>query len=119
MHCFDNAENYKDMKTVKLKDLNHSVKMANDCLRLAQKKIKEVSDFRGEVVRLLNKDGRCLEGFLKRVEFVMEDDVIRCRAVVNLILECENCIMASCHEDYLYDIVSIEKFTYKKFRYSL
>ena len=34
-------------------------------------------------------------------------------------LECENCIMASCHEDYLYEVVSVEKFTYKNYRYHL
>lgn len=25
--------------------------------------------------------------------------------------------MASCHEDYLYEVVSVEKFTYKNYRY--
>ena len=47
------------------------------------------------------------------------DGTIKFRVVINPILECENCIMASCHEDYLYEVVSVETFTYKNYRYHL
>ena len=75
--------------------------------------------FTGEVVRLIDKEGHSLQGFFNRVEFVLVDGTIKFRVVINPILECENCIMASCHEDYLYEVVSVEKFTYKNYRYHL
>ena len=75
--------------------------------------------FTGEVVRLMDKEGHSLQGFFNRVEFVLVDGTIKFRVVINPILECENCIMASCHEDYLYEVVSVEKFTYKNYRYHL
>ena len=67
----------------------------------------------------LDKEGHSLQGFFNRVEFVLVDGTIKFRVVINPILECENCIMASCHEDYLYEVVSVEKFTYKNYRYHL
>lgn len=51
--------------------------------------------------------------------WLLVDGTIKFRVVINPILECENCIMASCHEDYLYEVVSVEKFTYKNYRYHL
>ena len=98
------------MKAIRTKEVNENVKAANSCLRKAKRQAKELAVFTGEVVRLIDKEGHSLQGFFNRVEFVV---------VINPILECENCIMASCHEDYLYEVVSVEKFTYKNYRYHL
>lgn len=57
-------------------------------------------------MRLMDKEGHSLQGFFNRVEFVLVDGTIKFRVVINPILECENCIMASCHEDYLYEVWS-------------
>lgn len=53
------------------------------------------------------------------IRYPIYEGVYRILTVINPILECENCIMASCHEDYLYEVVSVEKFTYKNYRYHL
>lgn len=92
------------MKAIRTKEVNENVKAANSCLRKAKWQAKE---------------GHSLQGFFNRVEFVLVDGTIKFRVVINPILECENCIMASCHEDYLYEVVSVEKFTYKNYRYHL
>lgn len=105
------------MKAIRTKEVNENVKAANSCLRKAKRQAKELAVFTGEVVRLIDKEGHSLQGFFNRVEFVLVDGTIKFRVVINPILECENCIMASCHEDYLYEVVSVEKFTYKNYRY--
>lgn len=98
------------MKAIRTKEVNENVKAANSCLRKAKRQAKELAVFTGEVVRLIDKEGHSLQGFFNRVEFVLVDGTIKFRVVINPILECENCIMASCHEDYLYEVVSVEKF---------
>ena len=98
------------MKAIRTKEVNENVKAANSCLRKAKWQAKELAVFTGEVVRLMDKEGHSLQGFFNRVEFVLVDGTIKFRVVINPILECENCIMASCHEDYLYEVVSVEKF---------
>lgn len=90
------------MKAIRTKEVNENVKAANSCLRKAKRQAKELAVFTGEVVRLIDKEGHSLQGFFNRVEFVLVDGTIKFRVVINPILECENCIMASCHEDYLY-----------------
>ena len=107
------------MKTIKMKEMNKNVKTMNDCLREAKRQAKDLDVFAGEVVRLMDNEGHSLQGFFNRVEFVLVDGTVKFRVVINPILECENCIMASCHEDYLYEVVSVEKFTYKNYRYHL
>ena len=107
------------MKAIRTGEVNENVKAANSCLRKAKRQAKELAVFTGEVVRLMDKEGHSLQGFFNRVEFVLVDGTIKFRVVINPILECENCIMASCHEDYLYEVVSVEKFTYKNYRYHL
>ena len=92
------------MKAIRTKEVNENVKAANSCLRKAKWQAKELAVFTGEVVRLMDKEGHSLQGFFNRVEFVLVDGTIKFRVVINPILECENCIMASCHEDYLYEV---------------
>ena len=98
------------MKAIRTKEVNENVKAANSCLRKAKWQAKELAVFTGEVVRLMDKEGHSLQGFFNRVEFVLVDGTIKFRVVINPILECEN---------YLYEVVSVEKFTYKNYRYHL
>ena len=84
------------MKAIRTKEVNENVKAANSCLRKAKWQAKELAVFTGEVVRLIDKEGHSLQGFFNRVEFVLVDGTIKFRVVINPILECENCIMASC-----------------------
>ena len=120
-HQIDNGHLYTNQIYIRAitKEVNENVKAANSCLRKAKWQAKELAVFTGEVVRLMDKEGHSLQGFFNRVEFVLVDGTIKFRVVINPILECENCIMASCHEDYLYEVVSVEKFTYKNYRYHL
>lgn len=83
------------MKAIRTKEVNENVKAANSCLRKAKWQAKELAVFTGEVVRLMDKEGHSLQGFFNRVEFVLVDGTIKFRVVINPILECENCIMAS------------------------
>ena len=80
------------MKTIRTKEVNENVKVANNCLRKAKRQAKELAVFAGEVVRLMDKEGHSLQGFFNRVEFVLVDGTIKFRVVINPSLECENCI---------------------------
>lgn len=44
------------MKTIRTKEVNENVKVANNCLRKAKRQAKELAVFAGEVVRLMDKD---------------------------------------------------------------
>ena len=76
------------MKTIRTKEVNENVKVANNCLRKAKRQAKELAVFAGEVVRLMDKEGHSLQGFFNRVEFVLVDGTIKFRVVINPILEC-------------------------------
>lgn len=105
-------------KNIKLQGLQRAIGEANSCLKNFRQQIKVFSDWRknAQLVRAKNDKGQKVEGFFNRFEIILGDKLTY-RLIVNPILQLDNGIMVSHHEDTLADPVVIESFELKECRY--
>lgn len=105
-------------KNIKLQGLQKAIREANSCLKNFRQQIKVFSGWRknAQLVRAQNAKGQRVEGFFNRFEISLEDQLTY-RLVVNPILQLDNAIMASNHEDCLSEPITIEPFQHKKYKY--
>lgn len=105
-------------KNIKLQGLQKAIGEANSCLKNFRQQIKVFSDWKknAQLVRAKNDKGQKVEGFFNRFEIILGDKLTYC-LVVNPVLQLDNGIMASSHEDYLSEPLVIESFQHKKYKY--
>lgn len=107
------------MSKIKLKKFHAVIENGNRSLREFQKMAKEINtEYRdkAQLVHVTSSKGWPHDGFFNRMEVVYHDK-LKLLVVLNPIIETDNIIMASCHEDYIYDAQTIEPYTHKRFKY--
>ena len=99
--------------------IQQGLKSANILLKNAQQRAAELDHLKGELVIIIDANGKTFKGFFRSVEFIIMDNTITARYTVCHILECNGFIMPSEHTDEVYDAVDIHKTSYKNYRYNV
>lgn len=108
------------MPKIILKKFHAVIESGNRSLREFHRMAAEINkEYRekAQLVRVTSSKGWPRDGFFNRMEVVFADNKLRVRVVVNQIIETENMIIASNHEDHVYDALTIEPYTHRRFRH--
>lgn len=108
------------MSKIKLKKFHTVVESGNRALREFHKMAVEINkEYRekAQLVRVTSLKGRSRDGFFNRMEVVFIDNMLRVRVVLNQIIETESMIIASNHEEHVYDALTIEPYTHRRFKH--